>query len=202
MIKAFIKKIFPFLKKRPYVEDLGQEGWDKRYNSGEWSYLDDISELGHYSLIVGYCQHMAPKGKYLDVGCGEGVLQQRLAVLPYERFTGIDISKVAIDNANEKYKDERTEFFAADASNYKDDFLYDVIIFNESLYCFNDSVEILNHYAQLLSPQGVFVISMHVQEMSIFHWPEIEKHFDILDAVDIKNDNDIAWKCKLVKPRK
>jgi 2-polyprenyl-3-methyl-5-hydroxy-6-metoxy-1,4-benzoquinol methylase len=202
MFKKIIKKLLPFIgNSRPDVDDIDQKGWDSRYNSGEWSYLGNLSELAHYSVIVGYCRFFAPKGCLLDVGCGEGLLQQRLSVLPYKYFTGIDISPVAVNNANEKYKDERTIFFAADATSYKDESLYDVIIFNESLYCFQDSIEVLNHYKQLLTEDGVFVISMHVQEVSLYQWGEIEKHFDILDAVKITNAEDISWKCKVVKPR-
>ncbi len=201
MIVKLIKNILShFYNKKPTVENIDQDGWDERYRSGEWDYLDQLHELAHYSVIVGYCQHLFPDGKFLDVGCGEGILQQRLSILPYEKYTGIDLSKLAVSNATEKYADHRTKFIAANAEKFDDQCLYDLIIFNESLYCFDDAVKVLNHYKKSLTPDGLFVISMHVQEVSEYHWEEIGRDFKIVDSVDVKNGENISWKCKLVKP--
>lgn len=201
MIKKIIKKMLPFIfKDKPDVENYNQQDWDKQYTSGRWSYLDQISELAHYSVIVGYCQHLFPDGSILDVGCGEGLLQQRLSLLPYKKYTGIDMSAVAIKNANNKYADDRTEFYTADGSSYSNDSRYNLIVFNESLYCFNDAVKVINHYKKMLKKDGVFIISMHVQEVSNYHWPNIEKHFNVIDKIHLTNKEDISWNCAVVKP--
>ena len=39
---------------------------------------------------------MAPHGDILDVGCGDGVLYQRLRCFGYGSYVGIDLSEVAI----------------------------------------------------------------------------------------------------------
>ncbi len=195
-----LKRIL-FLNRKIDVEKLDKEDWDKQYLTGRWSYLNQLPDLSHYSIIEGYCQYVSAKGRILDVGCGEGVLQQRLSVLPYDRYTGIDVSSVAIDIANKNYSNDRTEFFVADARTYESSMVYDLIIFNESLYCFNDAVSILNHYKNMLSSGGMFVISMHEQEVSKHHWGDIEREFDVIDAVHVSNDRDkdLSWRCALVK---
>ena len=201
LVKKLVKSLLPFnFYEKQDVEDYVSHDWDDQYISGRWDYLDQLPELAHYSVIAGYFQHLFPDGKILDVGCGEGVLQQRLSLLQYKLYTGIDMSDIAIDRANKKYSDDRTEFFAADASEYTDSNKYDIIVFNESLYCFNDAVAILNHYKNMLSQDGLFVISMYVQDVSDYHWREIEKHFKIVDMVRITNSDDISWKIGLVKP--
>jgi 2-polyprenyl-3-methyl-5-hydroxy-6-metoxy-1,4-benzoquinol methylase len=83
-------------KSRSAQSSHHQPDWDSMYEQGEWDYLTKIDELGHYSLLVGYCQYLNPKGKILDIGCGEGLLQQQLRYLPYQSYLGVDVSNVAI----------------------------------------------------------------------------------------------------------
>ena len=203
-----IKKIFKnYLNRLPFIPnssnysvEINESGWNDQYNTGRWSYLDQLSELAHYSVIVGYCQHFALNGKILDVGCGEGVLQQRLSILPYGHYTGIDISSVAIENA-QQYKNKHTEFQATDALSFQTNERYNIIIFNESLYCFNDCIKVLQHYQSLLTDDGVFIISMHVQELSLKHWKRIEEHHDVIDSVKITNQENTSWICKAIRPK-
>ena len=198
MIIHTIKKLLG-LHRHPNAE-VDQATWDHQYSAGRWSYLEKISELAHYSLIVGYCQYFNKHGRILDVGCGNGVLQQRLSILPYAAYTGIDISQVAIDSA-QAFSNSTTTFMAADAATFKPDNLYDIIIFNESLYCFNDCTKILSHYEKFLSAKGVMLISMHVQELSVKHWQAIDRQYRILDAVQLCNAENTEWVCKAVQPK-
>ena len=198
MIIHAIKKLLGL--HRPPNAELDQATWDHQYSVGRWSYLEKISELAHYSLLVGYCQHFNKHGRILDVGCGTGVLQQRLSILPYADYTGIDISQVAIDSA-QQFSNSTTTFMAADAATFKPDNFYDIIIFNESLYCFNDCTKILLHYEKFLSAEGVILISMHVQELSLMYWQAIDRHYKILDAVQLRNAENTEWVCKVVRPK-
>ena len=62
--------------------------------------LKEIGELAHYSAIVGYCYYLNKSGTILDIGCGEGILQERLRSLNYSRYVGVDISAKAIRRAS------------------------------------------------------------------------------------------------------
>jgi hypothetical protein len=39
-----------------------QARWEREYASGRWSYLGNIDELAHYSVIVGYYAFLKPAG--------------------------------------------------------------------------------------------------------------------------------------------
>src|SRR5262245_15532375 len=116
--------------------------WEQQYGSGHWDYLRALGELGRFSVLTGYLQELKPHGALLDIGCGEGLLYKRLLSQP-SLYLGLDISAAAIDKA-------RTvgagPFLCADAEQFVVDDTYDVIIFNECLYYFNDPVGTVGRY--------------------------------------------------------
>src|SRR6187200_1365283 len=65
------------------------EIWEDKYRSSYWTYLRSLDELGRYSILVGLIQRLAPHAKILDVGCGEGLLQEYLQYCPYLQYVGI-----------------------------------------------------------------------------------------------------------------
>lgn len=201
-IKNSCKSILLFAQgKHGENVEFDQQYWDTLYGSGRWDFLHNLSELAHYSVLVGYCQYFAPEGAYLEVGCGEGILQQRLTVLPYSTYVGIDISQEAIRSAS-RFADERTRFMACDALNFQSAGVYDLILFNESLYCFNECLQILEHFRNMLNDDGLFIISMHVQDVSMSHWAKIDKAYTVVDAVSIENNKAVRWKCKAIRPQR
>lgn len=188
------------IEDKPENVEFDQNYWNDLYASGRWAYLDQLDELSHYSVLVGYCQFFYPKGSILEVGCGEGLLQQRLEVLPYKRYIGVDISSVAIDKCKAQ-ESSKTTFHQGDGASFIPNELVDIIIFNESLYCFNDCIAVLEHYQQFLNPEGVIVISMHVQAVASSHWEKIADYFEILDETHLKNSKGISWTCKAIFPK-
>jgi len=183
----------------PNVHNL-EVKWDKMYNSGEWNYLSGIDELAHYSVIIGYCEFVSPNALILDVGCGEGLLAQRLEPHAHEKYIGIDISNKAIEIAEQFNKNcNLTSFAVCDAESYIPPNTMDIIIFNESLYYFNDLVATMQHYDNFLNTDGHFIISMFDQPESDACWDYVDKHYDIIDAVKLSNKNGLSWNCKLAK---
>ena len=75
--------------------------------------------------------------RILDVGCGEGPLLEPLRQLGVGRYLGIDVAETVIERA-QKLADRNTRFLAADAESYTTDERFDAIVFNESLYYFED----------------------------------------------------------------
>jgi len=184
----------------PNIHDL-EEKWDNMYDCGEWNYLSGISELAHYSVIIGYCEFVSPNASILDVGCGEGLLAQRLEPLKHEKYIGVDVSNKAIEIALKSNKnDDLTSFVVGDAEAYTPPQAVDIIIFNESLYYFNNIAITMQHYENFLIADGHFIISMFDQPESDACWDHIDKHYNIIDAVKLSNKNGLSWNCKLAKP--
>ena len=64
---------------RPYQPMIrSREHLDGQYKNGTWDYLWSIGELARFSVVAGYCRFLRPGGAILEIGCGEGVLQDRL----------------------------------------------------------------------------------------------------------------------------
>lgn len=115
----------------------GRQRLDAEYAKGKWEYLRDVSEFPRFSVVVGYCSYFKHGGKILEVGCGEGLLQERLCPEQYSRYVGLDISAEAIKRAEHKANDKIT-FIQGDASTYTFAERFDVVVFNECLEYFAD----------------------------------------------------------------
>jgi 2-polyprenyl-3-methyl-5-hydroxy-6-metoxy-1,4-benzoquinol methylase len=139
----------------------GREILNLEYSKGDWDYLRNLNELSRFSVVVGYCNYFHPRGKILEIGCGEGILQERLYSSNYERFVGVDISDEAIRRASQN-TDEKTIFIREDATKFTTDDRFDIIIFNESLEYFRIPLSEVQRYERFLEENGVFIISMFV----------------------------------------
>lgn len=124
-----------------------------------WARLRSTSEVGRYAVIQGFFQHFTPGGSVLDVGCSDGILQERLS---YGRYTGIDLFADTIARASRK-NDATTRFLQADAATYAPDEQFDAIIWNECLYYLAEPIEVIQRYRGYLRPGGVIIVSMFYQ---------------------------------------
>jgi 2-polyprenyl-3-methyl-5-hydroxy-6-metoxy-1,4-benzoquinol methylase len=109
-------------------------------------------------------QYVPRTGKVLELGCGEGHLCRLLAQHGFD-VTGIDISSVAINWANEKNVIHHTDirYYQGDLSNSNLKIFdpFDLIIDGNCLHCILDEsrhVFLKNVYANL-SINGIFFIS-------------------------------------------
>ena len=153
------RKLSAILPYRPM--EGNKEVLETEYTGGMWDYLRGINELPRFSVVVGYCRHFKPAGKILEIGCGEGVLQERLCPSKYARYVGVDIAAEAIRRASNK-QDEKTFFVREDAKIYNPAEQFDVIIFNECLEYFDDPLGLVQRYERFLEKDGVYLVSMFV----------------------------------------
>jgi SAM-dependent methyltransferase len=124
-----------------------------------WARLREISDLGRYSVIRGYCEFFKPQASILDIGCGEGILQEQLA---YQHYTGIELFADSLQRAAHK-SDARTRFIQADAAAYQPDRRFDVIVWNESLYYLAEPLQAAKRYLEFLEHDGITIVSMFYQ---------------------------------------
>jgi 2-polyprenyl-3-methyl-5-hydroxy-6-metoxy-1,4-benzoquinol methylase len=178
---------------------VAQAAWNRQYGQGSWDYLSDLEELGRYSVIAGYVTAVRPRGAVLDVGCGEGLLQRRLAP-HYERYVGIDLSSEAIRRAEQK-SDRAASFHAVDATAFETDETFDIIVFNEVLSYFEAPLAVVNKYRGLLRDEGRLVISMSVFGKSLRVWGAIKDALTVEDEVVVTHQRGRAWVVQLLAPR-
>jgi 2-polyprenyl-3-methyl-5-hydroxy-6-metoxy-1,4-benzoquinol methylase len=181
----------------PYTPDwVSQENYDALYSSGRLNYYKAVSELSRYSVIVGYCHYFKPAGALLDIGCGSGILQERLNANNYSLYVGVDRSKEAVGQALVR-QNEKTLFMAADVSVYVPDKNFDVIIFNECLYYFDNPMRVLKRYEDYLNADGLFVISICDHEKTKPLWKMVEAVYRIEDEVRIFHKSKLSWTVKV-----
>jgi SAM-dependent methyltransferase len=185
---------------RPYA--VLPQDWEKEYASGQWSYMKGLDDLARYSLIVGYYGFFKGGGSILDVGCGEGILQQKLAGCGYRFYVGIDISANAIAKAAAG-AGRCTEFRRTDIESFVPDQKFDTIIFNEVLNYLRDPVSVVGRLADSLTPGGIMIASMWMSSVgrrrSLQIWRLIGSIADIIDSTTAANRE--VWTVKVFQPR-
>lgn len=174
-----------------------QADWDAQYAAGDWAYMGRLDEISRYGTIVAYLTALAPKGAVLDVGCGDGVLFQRLRGSGYSRYVGIDLSAVAIAARTED-EDGRTTFVQADAERYEPADLFDAIVFNESLYYFHEPLATLRRYMPALRQGGIAIVSLYTaSRRSRVITAQVRNHARVISETTTHQDGK-EWVCLVV----
>jgi SAM-dependent methyltransferase len=159
--------------------------WESQYRDGRWVYLNGLQQMTRYSVIAGYLQALKKGGFMLDVGCGEGILLDRLGAPNYEQFVGIDWSHVAIEQAQRK-QHPRSVFVQADAQHFVPEDTFDAIIFNEVLYYFDEPLAVAQRYHAWLRPGGLFITSLFASsDRSRAIGRLLKQAYDCVDEVEI-----------------
>lgn len=163
-----------------------QATWEAQYRTGHWDIFDSIGELHRYSVIAGYIRSLFSSPSILDVGCGYGRLLVFLQGVPFKQYVGIDLSSEAINRAR-LYAGANITLETADFTEWDSPSRFEAIVFNESLYYARYPVGVLLRYAGLLEPDGVIIVSMFRHKNTPIIWKDIEKHFAVVDSVEVKN---------------
>ncbi len=162
--------------------------WEWEYSEGKWDLLSGMDEMARYWIVAGYCSQVQLPA-ILDVGCGPGVLEERLRLLPYGSYTGIDISKTALRAARSKIP-ESCRLVCADFHEIALRDHFDRIVFMESLESDSPVGSILSNYVSLLTANGRIVISLFdgaQRNATGRFWKEVRNGFHIEDATRVEN---------------
>lgn len=179
-----MNKIVSFVKRK--IFRINRDRWNHQYDKGLWDGLKAMDELARFSVIVGYVKFLKPTTNgqspdVLEIGCGEGLLQQRLQSQNYGRFVGTDISDLAIRKAIADAGDNKCTYLVADMDTYKPDGQFDLIIFNEVIYYSKHPLKTLQRLATYLKTNGLLIVTINDHKRSTELWEAIKDSFLLLD---------------------
>ena len=166
---------------------------ERQYESGHWDFLRGLGEQGRFSVVAGYVNAFASEGAVLDVGCGEGLLFQRLS--SQTRYLGLDLSAAAIARASAT---GAGSFICGDAENYVPTDTYDAIVFNESLYYFTDPLGTAARYFAALRANGVVIVSTYARSRrarSILR--ALKRRYVLVEETTVAHGAD-SWICSVL----
>ena len=137
--------------------------WDKQYKSGQWDNLKSEKEAGRYFKIIDHIKKYGSSyPSILDIGCGDGVLNERMDSLEYSYFLGLDFSKVSIEQAKSK-NFVNADFISEDVVAFRPARSFDVIVLNEAFYYIHESEKsnVLNRMLDHLNEGGILITSIY-----------------------------------------
>jgi 2-polyprenyl-3-methyl-5-hydroxy-6-metoxy-1,4-benzoquinol methylase len=181
---------------------VAREGWERQYRSGGWDYLAGESEAGHYLAIAQLCEQYLPGSSLLDIGCGTGILVgylQRGAGTASSRYTGIDFAQEAISQAEAAWPGARFSRldYSADPAGGR----YDGIIFNETLYCFDDPLAMVDKcIAANMHAGSLLIVSMYGDHHAAL-WDALDLICATVDERVVENELGVRWKIRALRPK-
>ncbi len=188
-----------YLFKRKILRDYRAK-LNYQYKNGGWEWLGRLDEQGHHFVMAGYIQFLKPNCRVLDLGAGEGILNDALQKHNYTQYVGVDLSDEAANIANAKRGDEKTFFEQGDMDKYIPNGTFDVIVINEALYFSKAPLKLLNRLENYLEPGGFFLISLLMKAQGI--WDELSNDYDFVDENTIKNAQGQTWICRVLTKKR
>lgn len=170
--------------RKPFPVDTTQ--WDEDYSTDELDFYAAFRERARYGILLGYLTARQAELAILDVGCGVGLMRERIPDHLIGRFCGCDPSAVAIEEARGRgwFNSE----FHVEAMPSAELGQFDVIICNEMLYYVDDVDALLLRLASMLKPDGWLLSSVTRHAGDFVLHQKIDRHFNRLDAVTLKSE--------------
>ncbi|RZK14046.1 MAG: class I SAM-dependent methyltransferase [Pedobacter sp.] len=180
---------------------LSKPVWENQFDSGYWDYLYSDDEKEHYSCICDFYSKFALGKSVLDVGCGQGVLYHYLTenIDKTIEYFGIDISSNAVELAKKQFPD--CHFMQLDFDRDGLEQKFDVIIFNETLYYFDQPLKTIQESANSnLNRGGHFIVSMFDIPANDKIWQVLHEEYLFIEVKNISNLKGQKWRVGMFKP--
>jgi len=172
--------------------------WNLQYAVGKWDKLK--AEQARLAATAQLLVRHVPRGRVLEIGCGEALLQQQMNPADYLGWLGVDISELAIRRA-QAFATDQVRYLTADMEIFEPGARFDAIVFTESIYYSASPGRLLHRYGRFLNPGGVFIISIFRTKRSDAIWTEIHATAAAFDAIATTNELG-AWNCEALRPPK
>jgi 2-polyprenyl-3-methyl-5-hydroxy-6-metoxy-1,4-benzoquinol methylase len=167
------------------------EVWNRGYSFGEHDHYEGISDRPRYGAIVSYLCALPGKLEILDIGCGTGILRERIPDERVDFFLGVDTSSSAIELARRR-SFPRSQF---EVSGIPEQGQFDAIVCNEMLYLVEDPDTFLDQLRPRLRAGGFFITSNTRFHGDFALRAKIEARFRKVDeAIVINPDHKRKWR--------
>ncbi|HEV7621084.1 MAG TPA: methyltransferase domain-containing protein [Flavisolibacter sp.] len=144
----------------------------------EWKFRKESSER-----LINYLKHRKRALHILEIGCGNGWLASKMALLGNSVVTGLDINQPEIRQARRVFADRTNLDFIYGSINDVSYRKFDVIVFAASFQYFSKRDQIIEKCFQLLKSKG----EIHITDTHFY------KDLQLLEARERTND----YYCKL-----
>ncbi len=194
--ESVLEKVTSFVQRKIFRSYRARLNY--QYKRGGWDWLAAMDEMAHHQILAGYFRHLKKGGSLLDLGCGEGVLQEAVGKENYSYYIGVDLSDDAARIAREKRGDANTLFLQGNMDQYVPPRKFDVIAVNEAIYFSDDALKLLVRLEAYLAPDGYFLISM-VDGKGDHIWDRLSTTYTFLDENYVTNIKKITWVCRVLR---
>lgn len=180
---AKLQNMFRGFKQKWGTASAKRRLWNREYAVCSWNQESEAADTALCGLIGRY----ARQGSILDLGCGAGNTVCELNSDVYDRYTGVDVSDVALDKAAARARfnggNSRLTFRQSDILNYQPREAFDVILFRESIYYvpLRKLQGVLERYARHLKEDGVFIVTVFDSNAYGAVLAEIEAQFSVTE---------------------
>jgi hypothetical protein len=114
------------------------------------------------------------------------------------RYTGIDLAQEAVNQAAASWPGAR--FLRLDYATDAAPGRYDAVIFNETLYCFEDALAVLDKsIAGNMHARSRLIVSMYGEHHGPV-WDAIASRCDTVEKKSVSNSGGVRWKIRLLRP--
>ncbi len=186
------------------------DGWDEEYRGGRWAFLRGLEESGRYGIIGMWLALNDAMERVLDIGCGEGLLYERLKPMGIRSYVGVDLAPAALEIAD--VDPQIASLRAGDMHTFtpaKSE-TFSAIVFNEVLHFAEDPAAVVSRYVPFLDKDGVIAISMYspkrpesgANRLIARLWEATDgDQWQVLDDYRLTSDKkSVTWRLRLIKP--
>lgn len=195
LINRAVRHVAPVRSKERYYSS---ESWDDSWSRGYD--LNQAHEDARYGTLIALIHRHEENGPVLDVGCGDGLLEEQYRKVGSAQIVAFDYSAAAIERAKAR-RLPGVEFLCADCRTFRPQQQFSVVVLNESLYYVEDYLGLMENLSQALTVDGVFVVSMHDTRIAKRIWKNVQRSYVPLHGVALKDEpTGCLWHIRVLQP--
>lgn len=168
-----------------------KEKWDAMFTKGKWDYLaKGQPNLEALAIIIKHLEKS--EIRVLDLGCGNGGLAALLADDVRIKYTGIDISQVALDKAKTLFPKGRFICGNLDENPVPENEKFDIVVLGEILY-YVSWQHVVSIARQALASRGELLVSLYRSWRSIILFIMLKILYGAKTLNYVRNSKGLKW---------